>query len=95
MKRSWEAARQKVLSEGCCRICGFGSQLEAAHIIPRSRINAGAGGEDPRNIIPLCRSCHRRQHSEGLEILGALDLEEQAFIVSLVGIEEARRRVTA
>lgn len=94
-RRDWSRARAKVEAEGRCRSCGRGEsayRLEAAHIVPRSRV--GIGGEDPRNIVPLCPLCHGAQHRGELELLPLLDLSEQSYIVSLVGIEEARRRTT-
>lgn len=95
MKRDWSQARAKVAEEGRCRSCGRSQDLEAAHVIPRSRIGPKGGAEDPRNICPLCRRCHRAQHDGKLELLPLLSLEEQGYIAGLVGIEEARRRVTA
>jgi hypothetical protein len=53
------------------------------------------GGEDPRNIVPLCRVCHDKHHGrDGLELCGLLERDEQSYIVSLVGLGEAYRRTT-
>lgn len=93
-KRRWQAAREKVEEEGRCRNCGLGGILEAAHIIPRSRIGIGRGGEDQLNVLPLCPGCHRQYDSNQLEVLPLLTLTEQSYIVLLVGIEEARLRTT-
>lgn len=94
-KRTWGPARAKVDSEGRCRGCGRSDRrLEAAHIIPRSRISVGGGGEDPHNIVPLCPPCHRDYDGHRLELLGRLTREEQSYIVGLVGIGEAFRRTT-
>jgi len=93
MKRDWRAMRAKVEREGCCRACGATFQIEAAHIIPRSRVKPGEG-EDPRNCVPLCRRCHVEFDTGTLDILGCLSREEQAYAVGLVGLEEARRRLT-
>jgi cytochrome c553 len=93
VKRSWTTARAKVAAEGQCRSCSSTQLLDACHVIPRSRITVG--GEDPRNIIPLCRLCHQQQHNgTGLDILPLLSLDEQSYIVGLVGIPEAYRRAT-
>jgi 5-methylcytosine-specific restriction endonuclease McrA len=92
-KRDWTAARAKVDEEGQCRACGTNSGLQAAHVIPRSRITRG--GEDPRNIVPLCVGCHQAQHAGRLELLPVLHRDEQAYAVELVGLGEAYRRVTA
>jgi predicted restriction endonuclease len=82
-----------VLEEGQCRNCGASEILDPAHVIPRSRISSG--GEDPRNIVPLCRLCHMTfDQGTGLDILPLLSLDEQSYIVGLVGIAEAYRRAT-
>jgi len=90
-KRDWSEARRKVEREGRCRACAKPHNLDAAHIVPRSRIH-GPPAQDPRNIIPLCREHHDAQHRGELELLPLLTREEQVYIVGLVGIEEARRR---
>ena len=95
MKRSWKEARAKVDRDGC-RLCGSYFAVEAAHLIARSRITTG--GEDPRNIVPLCgnRGCEaHRSFDEGrLDILPYLTREEQAYAVELVGLAEAYQRLT-
>ena len=53
------------------------------------------GGEDPRNIVPLCSPCHGDHHGmKGLELLSNLRRDEQQYIVGLVGLGEAYRRTT-
>ncbi len=43
-----------------CLACGH-SPSDAAHVKSK-----GSGGDDvEHNVIPLCRSCHRHQHSVG------------------------------
>lgn len=93
MRRDWRAMRAKVDREGCCRICGSISQIQAAHIIPRSRVRAG-DGEHPDNCVPLCRICHTGYDIGGRDLLPFLSVQEQAYAVGLVGLEEARRRIT-
>jgi 5-methylcytosine-specific restriction endonuclease McrA len=92
-KRSWDQAAVKVVEEGRCRSCGAVGALDPAHVIPRSAVKPGPG-EDPRNVIPLCRACHNATHHQLLELLPLLSLEEQAYAVGLVGIERARRYTT-
>ena len=89
VKRDWSEARRKVEQEGRCRVC-HGLAVDPHHVVPRSRM--GATADDPRNILPLCRFHHDEAHLGRLELLPLLSLEEQAYIVGLVGIEEARRR---
>lgn len=99
MKRDWAAARAKVDREAVCRVCSHGNgfvtgpALDAAHIIPRSRVNPGVG-EDGRNILPLCRGCHISYDQGRLDVLPYLTREEQAYAVELVGLYEAYRRTT-
>lgn len=88
-------ARRKVNEEGRCRVCKTNRDLDPAHIVPRSRVLGKDGAEDPRNVIPLCRRCHDAQHAGTLELLPYLRRDEEAFVVSLVGIAEAFRRTTS
>jgi hypothetical protein len=99
-RRSWSALREKVETEGRCRLCGCGGRLEAAHIIPRSRIPIHSGaGEDPRNGLPLCPTCHRSvdladpRSGHRQSIIHVTTNQEQAYSVELVGIEEAYARL--
>lgn len=94
--RDWTEARAKVDWEGVCRSCGVNdreARLEAAHLVPRSRVAPGPG-ENPHNIVPLCRGCHIRFDAGALDLLPHLSFVEQAFMVALVGLEEAYRRAT-
>lgn len=93
MPRDWTAAREKVDDEGHCRVCGRSIVLDPAHIIPRSRVSAGPG-EDPRNIVPLDRTCHTAYDEGTLDLLPHLTRDEQAYAVELVGLAEAYQRTT-
>jgi hypothetical protein len=92
-QRSWAAPRDKVDAEGRCRRCHCRQGIEAAHIVPRSRVKPGPA-EDQRNIIPLCRHCHQAFDELGLDLSPFLTVEEWEYSVDLVGEVEARRRVT-
>lgn len=93
MKRNWEAAWNKVREEAACRVCGRTGPLDPAHIIPRSRVRPGIG-ENPLNIVPLCRLHHAEYDQGKLDILPMLTRDEQAYAVELVGLFEAYRRIT-
>lgn len=94
MKRDWSQARAKVAEEGACRACGATQLVDAAHLVPRARVTVG--GEDPRNIVPLCRLCHMAfDQGVGIDLLPVLSLDEQSYVVGLVGIAEAYRRCTS
>lgn len=84
-KRDWTAALEKVQAEGRCRACGRpGSDyvpLDAAHIIPRSRVTHG--GEHSDNICVLCRTCHALFDGRKLDLLPYLTRMEQAKAVEL------------
>lgn len=92
MARVWTAMRAKCDLEGRCRSCAQPGP-EAAHIIPRARVNAGPA-EDARNCIPLCRRCHIAYDTGQLDVLPLLTRDEQAYAVELVGLAEAYRRTT-
>lgn len=85
-KRSWAAMREKVDSENRCRVCaipGSVKPLEAAHIIQRSRVPAGMGGEHPDNCVPLCHHCHAEYDQGTLDLLPFLSCEERVKAVEL------------
>jgi hypothetical protein len=83
-----------VAAEGRCRRCHSTRSLEAAHIIPRSRVNAQQGAEDARNIVPLCHDCHMaHDHGRAFSLFPFLTTEEWEYAVGLVGPGEAERRL--
>lgn len=96
-RRLWTEARAKVLSEGRCRRCHSTRNLEAAHIIPRSRVGAQRGAEHAENIVPLCggpNGCHALHDQErGFSLFPYLTTEEWEYAVGLVGEGEAERRL--
>ena len=81
MERDWATAREKVLAERACRVCGATGDLDPAHIIARSL----GGHEDPDNIVPLCRHCHTLFDHGRLNLLPFLTVEEQVRAVQLAG----------
>lgn len=93
--RSWAAPRAKALREGRCRVCRRSdTRLDAAHIIPRSRVAPGPG-EDERNIIPLCREHHAEYDLRQLDILPFLYPDEQGYAVEVAGgLLSALERIT-
>lgn len=94
-RRDWTEPRQKVEAEGHCRVCGrSGLKLDAAHIIPRSRVAPGPG-EHVDNIVPLCAErCHPAFDTGGFDLLPYLTIGEQAYATRLVGMLEALQRTT-
>ena len=95
-RRDWTDPRAKVDAEGKCRVCArAGIKLDAAHLIPRSRVSAGAG-EHVDNIVPLCAErCHPAFDRHELDLLPFLTLGEQGKAVELSnGLLDALRRLT-
>lgn len=88
--RNWGPAIVKVQEEGRCRFGCTSTDLDPAHIVPRSR----GGDMDPLNIVPLCRQHHTAFDSGTLELLPVLTREEQAHAVGLIGVAEVYRRTT-
>lgn len=69
--------------------------VDPAHLIPRSLTTVGQ--EDPRAVIPLCRTHHRMFDHGALDLLPALERDfrvELAFAVGRVGLATTVRRVT-
>ena len=92
VKRDWTAPLAKVDAERVCRVCKS-KPVDPAHVIPRSRVAPGIG-ENPLNIVPLCRSHHAAFDAHRFDLVPYLTREEQANAVALVGISEAMRRLT-
>lgn len=83
-----KAQREKIAGEFCV-VCGD-SPCDPAHTIDRS-----LGGDDhPDCVVPLCRRHHRWYDEQGLDLLPFIGRVEQAYAVSLVGLEAAYRRLT-
>lgn len=58
---AWTRLALAVRARGVCAGCGRQlppSQLEAGHVVPASRRPDLA--LDPRNVVPLCRTCNVR-----------------------------------
>ena len=75
----------------CCA-CGSPAPSDPAHVRSRgagyhARLANGDG-----NIIPLCRACHMRQHSQGWSALFAEGREHAELIARSVG-ESARVQI--
>ncbi|MDR7492252.1 MAG: HNH endonuclease signature motif containing protein [Armatimonadota bacterium] len=52
-----------LLAQRACAACGQPAG-EAHHILRRS----AGGDDDPANLLPLCRRCHRRYHEGDREV---------------------------
>jgi hypothetical protein len=86
--------RDKVVTEGRCRRCHATHNLEAAHIIPRSRVGARKGAEAALNCIPLCHDCHMAHDQErAFPLAPFLTTAEWEYAVGLIGVGEAERRL--
>lgn len=104
MRRDWTAARAKVDSERCCRVCESRERVQAAHTIGRTHDSPGAelvDGKirstlfvDPDDVVPLCERHHQAYDKRELDLLPFLTHVEQAAAVSHVGIISALRRLT-
>jgi hypothetical protein len=87
------AQRVKVKGQRCL-VCKSATRIDPAHLIARS-----AGGcDDAACVVPLCRSCHRRYDSGGLDLVAYLEpghRAEAAHAVAHVGLAAALRRISA
>lgn len=93
------AAREKVDSEGACRLAtSWGAlpcdgRLEAAHVVERRYDDEPS--VPPVDVIPLCSFHHGRYDARRVSILAELTLEEQAAAVAKLGIIRALKRLTS
>ena len=55
---------KKVWRQDKCEICGEVVSLDRHHIKPVSQ----GGGDQEWNIVKICPTCHRRIHSNEIEI---------------------------
>lgn len=83
------AQRNKVREESCL-ICAR-SPVDPAHLIARAR----GAGDDPREVIPLCRPHHAEYDTGKLSLLEYEHLfpEESAFAVLNHGIVSVVKRL--
>lgn len=88
-RRDWSEARRKVDAQRGCRVCGR-YPVQAAHV--RSRHMGGS--DSPLNIVGLCWTCHTAFDEHRMDLLGYLDVDEQAnAVLECGGIENARQRL--
>jgi hypothetical protein len=73
------AKRDAVVKGQICQRCGVADGLEIHHVIPRR-----VGGEDnPENLIPLCKGCHKRIEVLTCELItGRVELGDIAERIS-------------
>jgi hypothetical protein len=95
---SWEQARKQVLERDGyeCQFCGVSDEahreehtngLDVHHIIPRS----DGGSDSVRNLVSLCRSCHRTMESLHAQALGEI-VQKQDCTADLAGVNEVFRQ---
>lgn len=86
-----KAQRAKVRDAECI-VCGW-HECDPAHLISRAK----GGGDDPLDVVPLCRADHRGYDTGRLSILEYLEpnhREELAFAVKRVGLLTALQTLT-
>jgi 5-methylcytosine-specific restriction endonuclease McrA len=83
--------RAKVASRSCL-VCKATTRIDPAHLVPRSL----GGCDDALCVVALCRSCHRRYDTGGLDLVAHLEPEhraEAAHAVRHLGLAGALRRI--
>ena len=87
-----EAQRAAVAGRNCI-VCGDGSRIDPAHLIPRSLGGCG----DALCVTALCRRCHRAYDRGELDLLPYLEpawRAQLAHAVGHVGLVGALRRIS-
>lgn len=79
-RREWVKAFREWIMRCPCAVCFPGSRPTDEHgpfglgmhdpSDPAHVHGRGAGGDDPGNVLPLCRIHHDKQHTKGWEALG-------------------------
>ena len=100
--RIWDAAIEKLQSEGQCRYCGSAQDLQIAHIIGREhdRIEEGPRGGvvrvvDAESCVILCLFHHQMYDARQLDLLAFPYVDQQAQTVWDAGrTPKALRRIT-
>lgn len=75
-------------------VCKTATRIDPAHLVPRAR----GGCDDALCVIALCRTCHRRYDSGGLDLVAYLEpghRAEAAHAVLHLGLAGALRRISA
>jgi len=88
------SAQRARVAGSYCLGCGSTTQVDPAHLAPRSR----GGCDDPECVVPLCRSCHRAFDDGRLDLLLHLEpyhRSELAHALSHLGLIELLERLTA
>jgi hypothetical protein len=84
--------QRRAVAGRACLVCAS-TPVDAAHLIDRSL----GSGDDPRDVVPLCRRHHREYDQGALDLLPYLEPRyrtELARAVELVGLLRALARVT-
>lgn len=89
-------AQREAIEARACVVCRqHEGGCDPAHLIDRSLLTAGQ--DDPRAVIPLCRSCHDGYDERGGDLLPYLEPHyrtELAFAVERYGLLRTLQRVT-
>ncbi|RLA31690.1 MAG: HNH endonuclease [Gammaproteobacteria bacterium] len=70
-KADWERIRDVAFEGKCCYCGAAGETLQIEHLFMFNRTEYGL--HHPRNIVPCCRSCNKRQRNEDKTYLGWME----------------------
>ena len=76
-----------------CLVCNASARIDPAHLVPRSL----GGCDHALCVVALCRTCHRRYDTGGLDLVAWLEPDhraEAAHAVSHLGLAGALRRIS-
>lgn len=86
----WRCYVDVMVEECACVYCGAEDDMTVDHLVPRRY----GGSDQPRNLVPACRSCNSRKHTLPAALVGARPSEVAAWLISKgwVQIEKNRWR---
>lgn len=81
--RMWEWTKDVIARDGECQVCGSKDNLEAHHILPKSKFPEKMYDLD--NGVTLCHECHLKTDTYGAR----LDLEDETIVRTCEQSQEA------
>ena len=85
---AWKVKREKIISErGYCSKCGKEKNLHVHHLTYKNIFK-----EKNEDLIVLCKSCHRKEHKNGRQVLPRIERKRLAIAREFKMLEQTALR---